>query len=154
MSQSLSQILVHLIFSTKHRKPFLKDPNIRTKIHDYLATLCNQQNCPAIIVGGAEDHVHLLINLHKNQSLSATIEKIKKYSSKWIKTLAVSDENLSQFYWQNGYGAFSVSQSSVEKVKSYIANQQAHHRNLSFQDELRKIFAACGVAYDELYVWG
>ena len=154
MSQSLSQIWVHLIFSTKHRKPFLKDPDIRKQMHNYLATLCNQQRSQPLIVGGVEDHVHLLINLHKNQSLSVTVEKIKKYSSKWIKSLADADNNLDQFYWQNGYGAFGVSRSNIEKVKFYIENQEEHHRKLSFQDELRKIFASCGVAYDERYVWG
>jgi REP element-mobilizing transposase RayT len=154
MSQSLSQIWVHVIFSTKNRKSFLKDPGIRKLFHNHIASLCNQHGSPALIVGGVEDHVHLLINLNKNQSLSSIIENIKKYSSKWIKALAISDENLSQFYWQNGYGAFSVSQSNVEKVKNYIENQESHHRKISFQDELRKIFALYGVNYDERYVWG
>ena len=154
MSQSLSKIWVHIIFSTKHRKAFLKDPDIRNKLHHYLFSLCHQQNSPALIVGGVEDHVHLLIHLHKSQSLSSVIEKIKKYSSKWIKNLVPSDENLREFYWQNGYGAFSVSQSNIENVKFYIENQESHHRKISFEDEMRKIFVLYGVDYDERYVWG
>jgi REP element-mobilizing transposase RayT len=152
VSQSLSQIWVHLIFSTKKRKPFLKNPELRKRLHHF-ATVCNQQHCQPLIIGGVEDHVHLLINLHKSQSLSAIIEKIKKYSSRWIKTLASEDEYLKQFYWQNGYGAFSVSQSNIEKVKHYIENQKIHHKKVSFQEELRKILSICGVAYDEKYIW-
>ena len=154
MSQSLSKIWIHVVFSTKHRKTFLKDPSVRKQLHDYLISLCNQQNSPALIVGGVEDHVHLLINLHKNQSVSSVVEKIKKFSSKWIKTFASSDENLKEFYWQNSYGAFSVSHSNIANVKFYIENQEAHHRKISFEDELRKIFVLYGIDYDERSVWG
>ena len=139
---------VHIIFSTKNRKPFLTNLEIRKQLHDYLFAICDQYSCPALIVGGVEDHVHLLISLHKNLSLSSIIEKIKKYSSKWIKS------SVPEFYWQSGYGAFSVSKTNIEKVKSYIQNQQEHHRKVNFQDELRKILDSSGIKYDEKYVWG
>ena len=153
MSQSLSQLWTHIIFSTKKRYPFLKEPAIQQRMHDYLGAICLQQQCKPMIVGGVADHVHLLISLHKNIALSVLVEKIKKSSSKWIKTIATPNDNLSQFYWQSGYGAFSVSQSNVEAVRSYIANQSTHHQKQSFQDELRKFLKQHTIAYNEEYLW-
>lgn len=153
MSQSLSQLWIHLIFSTKNRHPFLKDPILRQRVHDSISAICREQRCNVQAIGGVEDHVHILLNLHKNVSLALIIEKIKKSSSKWIKTLSEFDENLSQFYWQRGYGAFSVSQSALGAVTAYIKNQQEHHKKFDFKEELRKIFQLYGVVYDEKYLW-
>ena len=153
MPQSLAQLWIHIIFSTKNRYPFFQNPTIQKNVHHYITAICSKQNCRPIIVGGVSDHVHLLINLHKNISLSDFIEEIKISTSKWIKTLSNIDSNLDKFYWQRGYGAFSVSQSNLEAVKIYIENQQKHHQRQSFQDELRKFFTQYGITYKEEYVW-
>jgi len=153
MPQSLSQLWVHIIFSTKERYPFLKESAIQERLHDYIKAICHKQKCNAVIVGGVEDHVHILASLHKSITLSALVEEIKKSSSKWIKTLDVSKDILSQFYWQSGYGAFSVSQSNLEPVSLYIKNQHQHHKKQNFQDELRKILTLHKIAYDEKYLW-
>jgi REP element-mobilizing transposase RayT len=106
--------------------------------------------CPSIITGVVEDHVHILCNLHRTISIAQLVEEIKTGSSKRIKE---EGPNLRDFHWQNGYGAFSVSQSSVEQVKGYIANQEEHHRKTTFQEELRLMFERHGIEYDERFVW-
>jgi len=153
MSQSLSQLWIHIIFSTKDRFPYLNDETIRQSMHEYLNEAANKLACKTMVVGGVEDHVHILLSLNKQTSLSKLIEKLKTSSSQWIKRLETSDYLLEKFYWQNGYGAFSVSQSNVDVVASYIKNQQRHHQKFNFQDELRKILRHHQVAYDERYLW-
>ena len=124
MAQSLSQLYVHIIFSTKKRAPFLQGADIQQRVHNYIKGICHQQQCESIIVGGMEDHIHILTCLKKNMDLSKLIEEIKHSSSKWIKSLATSDNQLDQFYWQRGYGAFTVSESMVDIVSRYIENQE------------------------------
>jgi putative transposase len=123
---------------------------VRERLYDYIKAICHAKNCDAKIVNGVEDHLHMLVSLHKNISLSKLIEEIKRSSSKWIKAL---DSSLHQFYWQCGYGAFSVSQSNLERVELYIKNQYQHHQKQSFQDELRKFLIQHNVTYDENYLW-
>ena len=150
MGQSLAQIYVHIIFSTKNRKPFLQDIEFRPKVHAYLAGISKKQECPALIVGGVEDHVHLLCRLGKIIPVATLLRELKRGSSIWIKEQRA---NLKDFHWQDGYGAFSVSPSHVEDLKRYIARQAEHHRRESFQDEFRRICAKYGVEIDERYVW-
>jgi REP element-mobilizing transposase RayT len=102
------------------------------------------------VVGGHDDHVHVLFVLSKNHPLKKIVEEVKKGSSKWIKT---QSDALKGFAWQNGYGAFSVSESNIGEVRKYIEQQDEHHRRMSFQDELRQFFARHGIAFDETYVW-
>ena len=116
MSQSLSQMWIHVVFSTRDRYRFLNELSLQKRVHDYLKITCQKQQCDPIGVGGTEDHVHLLAKLHKNVSLSKFVEEIKTASSKWLKTLADPKNELDRFYWQSGYGAFSVSQSQLERV--------------------------------------
>ena len=149
MPQSLCKNFIHLIFSTKNRKAYLKD-DIRSEMHTYLSGILRNWDSPSIIVGGVEEHVHILFLLSKNHALKDIVEEVKTGSSKWIKT---KHSKFAQFYWQNGYGAFSVSQSNVEDVRRYIANQAEHHRRVSFQDEFRELLKRHGVEYDERYVW-
>ena len=149
MPQSLSQLYVHLVFSTKHREPILLSP-LREHLHAYLATVLNNQDSPALKVGGMSDHVHALFRLSKNFSLAKIVEEVKTSSSKWVKAQGRSLANL---HWQSGYGGFSVSAADVEEVVEYIAQQESHHRVVSFQDELRNLLEAHGIAYDERYVW-
>ena len=150
MAQSLSQIYIHLVFSTKNRAPFLHDRTLRERVHAYLAGTCRNLHSPSLIVGGVEDHVHLLLRLAKDVTVSTLVRELKRESSKWIKCLA---PDLATFYWQQGYGAFSISPAHVDPLKKYIAAQEDHHHNETFQDELRRLLKKYGVEYDEHYVW-
>jgi putative transposase len=150
MPQSLVQIYVHLVFSTKDRAPFLKDRAFRLQTHAYLKGICDNQGSHAIKVGGVEDHVHILCRLSKQGEVSSLIREIKRDSSKWIKD---KRPTLADFHWQAGYGAFSLSPSHVEALVAYIENQEEHHKTESFQDELRRLCHKYGIEIDERYVW-
>jgi len=149
MLQSLARILVHIVFSTKHRQPLIQ-PEIENELYSYMASIFRVYESPAIIINGVEDHVHNLCTLSRKIALSDLIEKVKKSSSKWIKTKDAAYKN---FYWQNGYGAFSIGESNVEALKTYIAKQKEHHRQKTFQDEFREFFQLYKIEYDEKYVW-
>ena len=153
MSQSLTQSWIHIIFSTKDRYPFLQDQKIQQRMHVYIGKICDDLKCQPSFVGGTADHIHILTNLNKNLPLSTFIEKVKKSSSKWIKTVDCGNNIINQFYWQRGYAAFSVSQSAIDAVKQYIATQAKHHQKQNFQDELRKWLSANHITYDERYLW-
>ena len=147
MPQSLARNVIHLVFSTKNREPFIV-PAIRDRLHAYLAGTVNQLGCHAIKVGGVADHVHILFVLSKTLALSKAVEEIKKGSSKWAK-----DNGEPRFYWQNGYGAFSVSAEYEDAVAGYVANQEAHHREVGFQEEFRGFLRKHRIEWDERYVW-
>jgi REP element-mobilizing transposase RayT len=149
MGQSLVQNYVHIIFSTKNRKPFIQAP-VDAELHAYLGGICNKLNCQPITVGGVTDHVHLLCKLSKNIALVKLLKEIKSHSSKWIKT---KGEAYKGFYWQDGYGAFSVSPTQVDSVKAYIDNQHEHHTKKTFQEEYLEFLKKHDVDYDERYVW-
>ncbi len=131
MSQSLAQIHIHIIFSTKHRRPFLIDDNIRGEMHAYLAAVLKENDCPARIIGGCSDHVHILCRFSRMNTLAKIIAEIKRSSSKWIKS---KGPEFILFQWQNGYGAFSVSFSGISATHKYIMDQAKHHKRISFQD--------------------
>jgi REP element-mobilizing transposase RayT len=150
MPQSLTQIYLHIIFSTKDRQPFFKDKTIRERVHAYLTGICRNLECSSLFVGGVEDHVHLLTRHSKNISVANFLRELKRESSKWIKTL---DPAFKKFHWQNGYGVFSLSPSHVEVVKKYIQNQEEHHRRETFQEEFQRICRKYGVEIDARYVW-
>lgn len=149
MSQSLVKNLIHLVYSTKQRQPWIPE-DFAESLFAYQAGIFKQWNSPAIIIGGVEDHVHALFALSKNHALKTIVEEVKKGSSKWMKKNGPKNP---EFYWQNGYAAFSVSESKAPDVKRYIKNQKEHHRQVSFQDELRALFRRHGVEWDERYVW-
>ena len=150
MPQSLVQVYVHIVFSTKHRKPFLKDKEFRERTHRYLAGICKNLNSPALIIGGVEDHVHILCRLGKTIEIADLIRDLKRDSSKWVKA---EQPRLAEFHWQQGYGAFSISPAHVDALNDYIANQEEHHRHESFQDEFRRLCTKYGLEIDERYVW-
>ncbi|HLW65200.1 MAG TPA: IS200/IS605 family transposase [Gemmataceae bacterium] len=150
MSQSFAQIYVHIVFSTKNRQPFLSDKLVREELHKYLGGTCNGLDCPILRVGGVADHVHILCCLGRSISVADLVKELKRESSQWIKTKSPS---LTDFYWQAGYGVFSISPSHVDALIKYIANQEEHHRTESFQDELRRLLRKYGVEWDERYVW-
>ena len=149
MGQSLVQNYIHIVFSTKYRQPLIK-PDVESELHAYLGGICNQLECQTIKVGGYTDHIHILCKLSKKIALMKLVEEVKSHSSKWVKT---KGEDYSHFYWQNGYGAFSVNPSQVETVIAYIANQHQHHSKKNFQDEYRAILKKYQVEFDEKYVW-
>lgn len=149
MSQSLVSNLVHLVYSTKHREPSIAE-EIDKSLYAYQAGIFEQWECPTIVIGGAKDHVHALFRLSKNYPLKKIVEEVKKGSSKWMKANGAKNYD---FYWQNGYAAFSVSQSNVDVVRRYIEHQHEHHIRMSFQDELREMFKRHEVKFDERYVW-
>ena len=149
MPQSLSRLLVHLVFSTKNREPFIT-PALQPKLHAYLAATSDNLDCRSLRVGGVADHVHLLFGLARTRALSDLVQSIKTSSSKWIKE---QGSEMSAFHWQAGYGAFSVSQSDSDRVVAYIQNQAEHHRTMSFQEEYRRLLERYDIAFDERYVW-
>ena len=149
MPQSLSQVLVHVVFSTKNRVPFL-DPEIRDRVHAYLATVGRICGAETSRVGGVEDHVHEACNLPRTLTTSKLVETIKKDSSRWIKTLG---RDYRSFRWQAGFGAFSVSSLQLRALITYIDNQEEHHKTQTFQDELRLLLQKYRISYDERYLW-
>jgi putative transposase len=149
MAQSLSNVILHLVFSTKNRQPWI-DVDIEEELFKYLAGTCREIKCQSHKIGDTNDHLHIACTLARTMAISTLIEEIKTSSSKWMKT---KGDQYAEFAWQNGYGAFSIGQSQLPDSKHYIANQREHHRRLSFQDEYRQILAKYKVEYDERYVW-
>lgn len=149
MSQSLVSNCVHIVFSTKYRQPFIT-PRVAPLLYGYLGAICKDRNCPPIRINGYRDHVHILCYLSQKIALCKLLAEIKANSSRWIKDHAPEAHN---FYWQLGYGAFSVNSAEQERVMAYIENQEAHHQRQGFQDEYRKLLHRYRIPYDERYVW-
>ena len=147
MAQSLSKQYSHIVFSTKNREKFITN-KIKNELYSYIAGILKSLKSPAIEIGGIDDHLHILCILSKNLSTSKIIEELKKNSSKWIKT-----KGMQNFYWQRGYGAFSISPSHVEIVQRYVKNQLEHHENQTFKDEFRGLLQKYKIDFDERYVW-
>ena len=150
MAHSFSQVYLHIVFSTKHRYPFLDDKEVRRRTHAYLATLCRDLGSPALKVGGTFDHVHILCRMSRTLEMADLVRDVKRKSSSWIKGVA---ERLSGFYWQQGYAVFSVCPFHLEIVSHYIENQEEHHKTEAFQDEYRRLLDEHGIEYDERYMW-
>ncbi|MCC7230793.1 MAG: transposase [Fimbriimonadaceae bacterium] len=147
MPQSLAANYIHVIFSTKHRHPFLADPERRANCHAYIGGICRKLGSPALSIGGVEDHIHILINLHKGVALSDLLREIKQSSSQWMHV------EMPDFGWQNGYAAYSISATHLPAVRRYFETQEEHHSKRSFQTELREIMAENGLEWDERYFW-
>ncbi len=150
MPQALSAVYVHLVFSTKERRPFLRDPEIRDQLHIQLGAISKSLECPPILTGGVEDHVHLLARFGRTITQANWVKELKRISNIW---LHVQGWEYADFEWQSGYAAFSVSQSSLERVKHYIAQQEDHHRKIGFQDELRALLRKHELEWDDNYLW-
>lgn len=149
MSQSLARLHIHLVFSTKNREPIITD-TVRSSLHAYVGTVLQNLGCVPVLINSVEDHAHILFDLARTISISQVVEDVKKSSSKWIKT---QGPEFTAFAWQSGYGAFAVSESNVETVRQYIANQREHHHRKTFQEEYRAFLNRHNVAFDERYVW-
>jgi REP element-mobilizing transposase RayT len=149
MSQSLAAIYVHLIFSTKNRKPWIK-PEIEEELNKYHAGILRNLESPMLATGGTEDHIHILLRLSRKIDLATLVGELKAGSSEWIKS---KGPEYKDFQWQNGYGAFSIGQSGVPDVKTYLANQKEHHRKKTLQEEFREFLRKYEIEFDERYVW-
>lgn len=151
MPQSLAKILVHIIFSTKERRPCLS-AEFRPRLYAYMSGILEQWDCKAVHIGGVADHVHVLGSLSRTHAPCKIVEELKKGSSLWIKTQGTSLD-YEKFHWQNGYGMFSIGQSQVPSVLQYIAGQEEHHNRVTFQEEYRDFLRRYGIEWDERYVW-
>jgi putative transposase len=149
MSQSLSCVLLHVVFSTKDRAPVL-DSSVRPALNGFLAGVARKSGCECFRVGGVADHVHLAIRVSRTLTTAQLVEALKTSSSIWLK---LQSSTLKSFAWQSGYGAFSIGPAALERLTQYIDNQEEHHRKSTFQDEYRRLLERYGVAYDERYVW-
>jgi len=150
MSQSLAKILLHAVFSTKDRFPFLQNTAVREEMHAYLGGILENLDCHALAVGGVSDHVHLLFSLTRVETVADVIKELKRSSSAWVKTKSPA---MKKFAWQSGYGVFSIGFSQVKSVQAYIAGQERRHRKISFQDEMREFLRRYEIDFDERYVW-
>jgi putative transposase len=150
MPQSLSNVLVHIIFSTKNREPFLNDPELRAEMHRVLGGICNDRGSQSIIVGGVEDHVHILARQSRTLTLSDWVKELKRQSNLWIQS---SRQCSRDFKWQSGYGAFSVGNSQKNDVIAYIKNQEEHHRTQTFQEEFLRFLELHEIEYDDRFIW-
>lgn len=150
MPQSLSAVYIHLVFSTKDRRPFLRDQATRAALHAFMGGIAGRLECPPLTVGGAEDHVHLLCRFGRAITQAEWVKEIKRVSNGWLKERG---PDYADFAWQRGYAAFSVSLSNLESVKQYIARQEEHHRKITFQDEVRALLRKHEIDFDERYLW-
>jgi REP element-mobilizing transposase RayT len=149
MSQSLARVLVHIVFSTRDRKPFLTDA-IRGEMHAYLATVASEAENVSLRIGGTADHVHVALFLARTDTVAKVVERLKVSSSKWIKA---KGPEFARFSWQKGYAVFSVGLGDRTALLGYIDNQATHHQRRDFQAEMRVMFAQYDVAFDERFVW-
>ena len=149
MPQSLSNVLIHLVFSTKNRVNLITS-EIEKELYAYIVSISKTHKCPSLEIGGTENHLHILFRLERTVTISHIVERIKTGSSKWIKT---TGNTFKDFGWQNGYGAFSISQTNIPNVRQYIVNQKKHHEQTTFKDEFRGLLKKHNIKYDERYVW-
>lgn len=150
MANTYTSLHYHIVFSTKHRHPWIR-PDIEQRVWEYLGGIARQNDMKALLVGGIEDHLHVVLGAPPTMAVSKAVQLLKGGSSKWIHE---TFPDLAQFEWQQGYGAFSVSKSNLPDVNHYVANQREHHRERPFQDEYRALLELHEIEYDERYVWG
>jgi putative transposase len=149
MPQSLSRIVVHLVFSTRQRVPLLAK-ELRGDIHSFMMGVLRKEGCTPIQAGGVEDHVHLLFGLSRTKTVALLTSEVKTSSTKWLKERS---PQCYDFHWQAGYGSWSVSPGDIQSKIEYIQNQEEHHKHVSFQDEYRQLLLEQGIEFDERYIW-
>ena len=148
MPQSYAGVFIHIIFRTKDRYTLIPE-SLFDEIGSYIGGICRNEKCKLISSGGMSDHLHLLLSLDREHSISNIVKIIKASSSKWIHE---KDNHFRSFSWQAGYGAFSVSPSVIESVKKYIANQKEHHRHRSYREEVIDFLRNYGVEYEDKWL--
>ena len=149
MAQTLTSLLVHIVFSTKHRADLIT-PEIEPKLFAYIGGILNNEKSVLLASGGTMNHIHLLVSQSKTMALSDLVKDVKQGSSKWIKT---QGREFADFHWQDGYGAFTIGKSQVETLRGYLAKQKVHYQKQSFEDELREALKNYEVEFDERYLW-
>ncbi len=149
MPQSLVKNYLHIVFSTKYRNDFI-DEEIEQELYSYIAVICKDFESKALQIGGTDNHIHILCRLSQKIPLMKLVQEVKAHSSKWIKTKGKKYENL---FWQDGYGAFSVSEKDVQMVTNYIKKQRQHHQKQDFKKQLIKMLEKHKMEYDEKYLW-
>ena len=149
MPQSLTKLYAHLVFSTRNRRPFI-DAEIQPRVHGYIATIMRNLDSKYVVVGGVADHIHILFDMGKLRAPVEFVEHVKRESSKFIKTQGAKYE---KFYWQRGYGMFSVSPTLIDTAEKYVRDQEEHHRKKTFQEEFREFLDQYNLEYNEQYVW-
>lgn len=150
MSQSLSAVYLHIIFSTKGRRAWLLDTSLRARLHEYIGGAARQIDCQPLAIGGVENHVHILCMLGRQTTQANLVKELKRTSTLWLKE---TFKETQEFNWQAGYAAFSVSQSRLQDARRYVENQEDHHRKVSYQDEVRDLLGKHNLDWDEKYLW-
>jgi len=145
---SYTNLYYHIVFSTKNHRPFLDEPEL-TRLFEYLGGMVNNMKATLLLVGGTSDHVHIAARLHPETSVVQFVRDVKTNSSKWVHEALAGN---SDFAWQDGYSAFSVSHSIVGKVVEYIRGQKEHHKKLTFKEELKSLLEKHGISYDERFL--
>jgi REP element-mobilizing transposase RayT len=151
MPQSLSAVYLHLVFSTKDRRPLFAEAGLRARLHEYIGAVSRKLNCLPLQVGGVEDHVHVLMRHGREISQAELVKEIKRVSSRWLKSQGAA---LKDFEWQGGYAIFSVSSSNLDRARNYVVNQESHHRRFDYQSELRTLLRRHGLEWNEKFLWG
>ncbi len=149
MPQTLSKIHVHLVFSTKHRERVIRDP-VRPDLHAFMGGSLKALGCSPVQINTEPDHAHVLFLQSRTTVLSDVVGGLKKSATEWLRRQSPEYQG---FHWQSGYGAFSVSQSDLERVRAYVLNQREHHRVQTFQDEFRAMLRKHEIEFDERYLW-
>jgi REP element-mobilizing transposase RayT len=149
MSQTFTSLHHHVVFSTKNRAATIS-PKIRDRLFEYVGGILRRRDCLLVAAGGMPDHVHLLVSLSKNVSVSDVVRLIKSNSSKWIHETFPTSRG---FQWQSGYGAFAVSYSALGSVERYLAEQARHHRKMTFQEEFIGLLKRHHIDFDPRYIW-
>lgn len=149
MPQSLTDVVLHVVFSTKGREPYLHDQRLREDTHAYVGGVVRQFGSTALVTGGVADHVHLLVTFPRTMTIADYVKETKRVTTHWLRT----EKGLGHFRSQAGYGAFSVGRKEIKGVRDYIRRQADHHARVSFKDEFRRMLEEHGVAFDERYVW-
>ncbi len=150
MPQSYTNLIYHLVYSTKDRRPLITE-NRQSRLYDYIGGMIRKRGGISLAIGGMSDHVHILAKLRPDKALSDVLRDIKANSTGWMHEVF---PEMRDFSWQKGYGAFTVSYSQVESVKEYILNQEEHHKkHESFRDEFIKMLRANDIDFDEKYLW-
>jgi REP element-mobilizing transposase RayT len=149
MASTLTNLLCHIVFSTKNREPNIP-PSLQSELDRYIGGIIQNQGCQPLQIGGMPDHRHIVLAIRPDLSVSEVVRTIKSNSSKWINE---QHETQGSFTWQAGFGAFSISSSQMDVVREYVRNQETHHRKMSFQQEYLAFLKKHEIAYDERYLW-
>ena len=149
MSHTYTKLITHIVFSTKNRSPFL-DHELRPRLFPYMGGIVRESDGKPILINGIADHVHMLVSMPAKLAVSDLLRIVKANSSRWVHEQFPTRR---KFAWQTGFGAFSVSHRDVESVRNYIANQEEHHRRVTFQEEFLDFLKEYGIEYDEKYLW-